>query len=44
MSNVIQELFSKKDTDSKTQLDAAAKTVQEKFIDTIKIELHRENE
>ncbi|MEK4476045.1 extracellular solute-binding protein [Paenibacillus sp. FSL R7-0048] len=38
MSNVIQELFSKKGTDSKTQLEAAAKTVQEKFFDTIKVE------
>ncbi|OBZ18975.1 ABC transporter substrate-binding protein [Bacillus sp. FJAT-27264] len=38
MSNVIQELFSKKGTDSKAQLDAAAKTVQEKFFDGIKAE------
>jgi hypothetical protein len=38
MSNVIQELFSKKGTDSKSQLEAAAKTVQEKFFDTIKAE------
>lgn len=38
MSNVIQELFSKDGTDSKAQLDAAAKTVQEKFFDTIKVE------
>ncbi|MFF2909866.1 ABC transporter substrate-binding protein [Paenibacillus sp. NPDC057934] len=38
VSNVIQELFSKKGTDSKAQLDAAAKTVQEKFFDGIKVE------
>jgi multiple sugar transport system substrate-binding protein len=38
MSNVIQDLFSKKGTDSKAQLDAAAKIVQEKFFDTIKAE------
>ena len=38
MSNEIQELFSKKGTDSKTQLDRAAKIVQEKFFDTIKVE------
>lgn len=38
MSNVIQELFSKKGTDSKAQLDAAAKTVQEKFYNSIKVE------
>ncbi|WP_379131905.1 ABC transporter substrate-binding protein [Paenibacillus sp. sgz500958] len=38
MSNVIQELFSKEGTDSKKQLDDAAKIVQEKFFDTIKVE------
>lgn len=38
MSNVIQELFSKNGTDSQSQLDAAAKTVQEKFFDTIEVE------
>ncbi|GIO56540.1 ABC transporter substrate-binding protein [Paenibacillus cineris] len=36
MSNVVQELFSKKDTDSKKQLDDAAKLVQTKFFDEIK--------
>lgn len=38
MSNVIQELFSKKGTDSKAQLDDAAKTVQTKYFDAIKVE------
>jgi len=38
MTNVIQEVFSKKDVDLKAQLDAAAKTVQEKFYDSIKVE------
>jgi len=38
MTNVIQEVFSKKDVDLKAQLDAAAKTVQEKFYDQIKVE------
>ncbi|GJM71557.1 hypothetical protein HMSSN036_37730 [Paenibacillus macerans] len=33
MSNVVQESFSKKDTDSKQQLDIAAKYVQENFFD-----------
>ncbi|WEK53020.1 MAG: extracellular solute-binding protein [Candidatus Cohnella colombiensis] len=37
MTNVIQEVFSKKDVDLKAQLDAAAKTVQEKFFDQIKL-------
>ncbi|GIP28039.1 sugar-binding protein [Paenibacillus sp. J23TS9] len=36
MSNVVQESFSKKGTDSKAQLDATAKTVQTKFFDNIK--------
>ncbi|GIO34472.1 MULTISPECIES: ABC transporter substrate-binding protein [Paenibacillus] len=36
MSNVVQESFSKKGTDSKTQLDATAKLVQTKFFDKIK--------
>ncbi len=38
MTNVIQEVFSKKDVDLKAQLDAAAKTVQEQFFDNIKVE------
>ncbi|WP_256760013.1 ABC transporter substrate-binding protein [Cohnella sp. WQ 127256] len=38
MTNVIQEVFSKKGVDLKAQLDAAAKTVQEKFFDQIKVE------
>ncbi|QMV40628.1 ABC transporter substrate-binding protein [Cohnella cholangitidis] len=38
MTNVIQEVFSKKGVDLKAQLDAAAKTVQEKFYDQIKVE------
>lgn len=37
MTNVIQEVFSKKGVDLKATLDAAAKTVQEKFYDTIKL-------
>ncbi|WP_068614348.1 extracellular solute-binding protein [Paenibacillus tuaregi] len=36
MSNVIQETFSKKDMDSKAQLDTAAKNVQEKVFDKLK--------
>ncbi|MNL38423.1 hypothetical protein D3C87_1606360 [compost metagenome] len=36
MSNVIQETFSKKGTDSKTQLDNAAKAVQEKVFNNLK--------
>lgn len=35
MSNVVQESFSKKDTDSKKQLDVAAQYVQENFFDKI---------
>lgn len=35
MSNVVQESFSKKGTDSKKQLDVAAKYVQENFFDKI---------
>ncbi|SMF48282.1 ABC-type glycerol-3-phosphate transport system, substrate-binding protein [Paenibacillus barengoltzii] len=35
MSNVVQESFSKKGTDSKQQLDVAAKYVQENFFDKI---------
>jgi len=38
MTNVIQEVFSKKDVNLRDQLDAAAKTVQEKFYDSIKVE------
>ncbi|RKP55081.1 sugar ABC transporter substrate-binding protein [Cohnella endophytica] len=38
MTNVIQEVFSKKGVDLKAQLDAAAKTVQEKFYNNIKVE------
>jgi multiple sugar transport system substrate-binding protein len=38
MTNVIQEVFSKKGVDSKAQLDAAAKIVQEKFYDQIKVQ------
>jgi ABC-type glycerol-3-phosphate transport system substrate-binding protein len=38
MTNVIQEVFSKKEVDLKAQLDAAAKSVQEKFYDQIKVE------
>ncbi|MDI4644024.1 ABC transporter substrate-binding protein [Cohnella hashimotonis] len=38
MTNVIQEVFSKKGTDVKAQLDAAAKTMQSKFYDAIKPE------
>lgn len=37
MTNVIQEIFSKEKVDVKAQLDSAAKTVQEKFFDTIKV-------
>lgn len=37
MTNVVQEVFSKKDTDLKKQLDMAAKIVQEKFYDTIQL-------
>ncbi|WP_276354569.1 ABC transporter substrate-binding protein [Cohnella caldifontis] len=36
MSNVVQEVFSKKGTDLQKQLDVAAKYVQEKFYDSIK--------
>lgn len=35
MSNVVQESFSKKDTDSKKQLDVAAQYVQENYFDKI---------
>lgn len=35
MSNVVQESFSEKDTDSKKQLDAAAQFVQENYFDKI---------
>ncbi|MCD9023197.1 ABC transporter substrate-binding protein [Cohnella silvisoli] len=38
MTNVIQEVFSKKGVDLKAQLDAAAKLVQEKFYDQIKVQ------
>ncbi|KIL37471.1 ABC transporter substrate-binding protein [Cohnella kolymensis] len=38
MTNVIQEIFSKKDTDVKAKLDAAAKTVQEQFFNAIKVQ------
>jgi len=38
MTNVIQEVFAKKGVDLKAQLDAAAKTVQEKFYNQIKVE------
>ncbi|MFC5529881.1 extracellular solute-binding protein [Cohnella yongneupensis] len=37
MTNVIQEVFSKKGVDLKAQLDAAAATVQSKFYDSIKL-------
>lgn len=38
MTNVIQEVFSKKNSDPKSLLDSAAKLVQEKFFDTIKVQ------
>ncbi|WP_027094051.1 ABC transporter substrate-binding protein [Cohnella thermotolerans] len=38
MTNVIQEVFSKKDTDSKKQLDNAAKLMQEKYYNNIKVQ------
>ncbi|WP_040949921.1 ABC transporter substrate-binding protein [Gorillibacterium massiliense] len=38
MTNVIQEVFSKDKTDLKAQMDSAAKLVQEKFFDTIKVQ------
>ena len=38
MTNVIQEVFSKRDTDRKALLDAAAKLVQEKFFDQIQVQ------
>ena len=38
MTNVIQEVFSKKDADLKALLDDAAKDVQTKFFDTIKVQ------
>ncbi|MNG37782.1 hypothetical protein D3C84_1252370 [compost metagenome] len=38
MTNVVQEIFSKKDVDMKAQLDAAAKNMQEKFYNTLKVE------
>jgi multiple sugar transport system substrate-binding protein len=38
MTNVIQEVFSKKGVDAKAQLDAAAKLVQEKFFDSIVVQ------
>lgn len=38
MTNVLQEVFSKKGADLQGQLDSAAKLVQEKFYDTIKVE------
>ncbi|ANS76956.1 ABC transporter substrate-binding protein [Paenibacillus yonginensis] len=38
MSNVIQEAFSKKGTDSKKQIEEAANTVQTKFFDAVKAE------
>ncbi|TCZ76524.1 ABC transporter substrate-binding protein [Paenibacillus albiflavus] len=37
MTNVVQEVFSKKDADPKAQLEAAAKLVQEKFFNQIKV-------
>ncbi|WP_123041597.1 ABC transporter substrate-binding protein [Cohnella candidum] len=37
MTNIIQEVFSKKGSDPKKLLDDAAKTVQAKFYDTIKL-------
>lgn len=37
MSNVVQEVFSKKGTDLQKQLDDAAKNMQEKFYDSIKL-------
>jgi hypothetical protein len=36
MTNVIQEVFSKKNTDSKQLLDSAAKEMQEKYYNNIK--------
>jgi multiple sugar transport system substrate-binding protein len=38
MTNVIQEVFSKNGVDTKAQLDAAAKIVQEKFYDQLKVQ------
>jgi len=38
MTTVIQEVFSKKGGDSKSQLDAAAKLMQEKFYNGIKVQ------
>ncbi|EFM11199.1 extracellular solute-binding protein family 1 [Paenibacillus curdlanolyticus YK9] len=37
MTNVIQQVFSKKGIDPKTMLDAAAKTMQEKYFDKIEV-------
>ncbi|WP_152396780.1 ABC transporter substrate-binding protein [Paenibacillus guangzhouensis] len=38
MTNVIQQVFSDKNTDLKAQLDTAAKLVQEKYFDPIKVQ------
>ncbi len=38
MTNIIQEVFSKKDVDFKAKLDAAAKTMQSKYYDAIKVQ------
>lgn len=38
MSNVIQESFTKKGTDSKKQIEDAANTVQTKFFDAVKLQ------
>lgn len=38
MTNVIQEVFSKKNVDLKAALDTAAKTVQETYYNAIKVE------
>jgi hypothetical protein len=38
ITNVIQQVFSDKKTDLKAQLDHAAKLVQEKFFDQIKVQ------
>ncbi len=38
MTNIIQEVFTKKDANLKSQLDAAAKLVQEQYFDPIKVQ------
>ena len=38
MTNVIQEVFAKEGVDFKARLDAAAKTMQEKYFDALKVE------